>query len=190
MRNVLSPFCCVLALAAFGCGSNASGGDPYEQAASEVESAVSALADDDSDDSAIDGAADGSDAATPDDDGDSDEATEEANGGHEGKDRGGSGRRGGHHGRGHRHGRGHDLLLWYADLDALQMCRDLRESCQASADASTCKDEVKACVKPVIDAAFAAMCEERVALCSADDAPERSCKRVDKHCAADMPDGG
>jgi hypothetical protein len=189
MRNVLS-LSCVLACAAYGCAGGASE-DEYEQAAQEVESAVAALDQEDSDDTAIDGAADDADDAAGDDDADSDEATEEANGGHADEDHARDDRRHRrHHGRGNRHGRGHGLLLWYADLDALQMCRELRESCLASAEPATCKEEVRACVKPILDAAFAAMCEERVAMCSADDAPERKCARVAKHCGGDTPDAG
>lgn len=195
MRNVLSASC-VLACAAFGCNASTTQ-DPYEQAALEVESASFALDQDDSDDQALDGAADdGTDAAAPgdDDDGDGDEATEERNGGHKGGAARGDGDRGGrggrHHGRGHRHGRGHDLLLWYADLDALQACRDLRETCQASADPSACKDEVRACVEPVLDAAFAAMCEERLTMCAAADAPAGKCARIERKCSADDGDGG
>ena len=204
MRKILS-LSCVLACAGFGCGTG-SNGDAYEQAAQEVESAVAALDQADSDDTAIDGAAADGDTATSDDDADSDEATQEANGGHADRDvdsdeateeanggHAGKGRKGGgRHGRGHHHGRGHDLLLWYADLDALQVCRDLRETCATSADPAACKDEVHACVQPILDAAFAAMCEERTAMCSADDAPANKCERVAKHCGGDetAPDAG
>jgi hypothetical protein len=201
----------LLALAAFGCGSSAN--DPYAQAADEVESAVAALDQSGSDDTAIDTGTDDSASAAADSDsdsdeatdeaadsdGDSDEATDEAAGGHQARaggagdmdgDRGGHGKRG--HGRGHHHGRGHALLLWYADLDALQTCRDLRTTCLASDDPSTCKDDVHACVKPILDAAFDAMCTERTTMCEASDANAKACERVAKHCGAETsaPDAG
>jgi hypothetical protein len=212
----------VLALAAFGCGSTASdpyaqAADEVESAVAALDQAgsddtaidtgtdgsASAAADSDSDsDEATDEAADS--------DKDSDEATDEAAGGHQARDGGpgepgdmdgdhggpgmGGGKhgKGGRHGHGHHHGRGHDLLLFYADLTALQTCRDLRTTCLASADTSTCKADVHACVKPILDAAFDAMCTERTTMCEAADANAKQCERVAKHCGGETaaPDAG
>ena len=81
-------------------------------------------------------------------------------------------------------------MLWYADLDALQACRDLREECAASADPSTCQADVRACVQPVLEQAFATMCEEKLAMCASADAPERPCARIANVCSGDeMPAG-
>jgi len=199
MRSTLPVTLCTLALAgAFGCGSQTTG-DPYEQAAQEVESAQAALDQTDSANAAIDMAADGMAAAT-DMDKDSDEVADEAvdGGGRHGGgpgDRGGPGEHrggargdrmggGGGHQCGHHHGRGNDLLLYYADLDALQACRDLRDSCQASADPASCKDEVHACVEPILQDAFAAMCAERVTMCDSAGSDPKPCERVHARCDA------
>jgi hypothetical protein len=34
------------------------------------------------------------------------------------------------------------------------------------------------------------MCEERLAMCAADDAPSGKCRRIEHHCSADAADGG
>jgi hypothetical protein len=193
----------MLGVASGGCSDEAI--DPYQQAAQEVASAAAALDQEgDGDDMALDGVEDGDAAVDEDADDDADEAAEEAaeasgdGGEHDGWDRR-DGRRGdgfGRHRHGRRHGgRGHGfgLLLWYADLDALRACRDVREQCLATAtDEESCRDEVRACVQPVLEQAFAAMCEEKLTMCEAADAPERHCGKIERICDADddPTDGG
>lgn len=89
-------------------------------------------------------------------------------------------------------GRGHGigLLLWYADLDALKLCQEKRANCPTSAAdpaTATCKDEVKACVKSVLDDAFTALCQERVAQCDASGRNEEGCGRIRNACGQGDP---
>lgn len=169
----------LLGLTSMGCGNGTT--DPYQQAATEVASAAAAL-EQDGTGAALDGLQDGD----ADVDSDSDEAADEAARGDGGVGEGGHHRGGrGRHPHGRRHGHGHGLLLWYADLDALQACRDLREQCAMSADPSTCQGDVRACVQPILEQAFAAMCEEKLAMCAVDGAPERPCARIADHCGGD-----
>jgi len=173
----------LLGLTSMGCGSGTT--DPYQQTAQEVDSAAAALGRDGTE-VALDGLED-SDADVDDD---ADESADESTRGDGGvrEHHGHQGR--GEHGRhphGRHHGHGHGLLLWFADLDALQACRDLREQCAMSADPSTCKDDVRACVQPILEQAFAAMCEEKLAMCAADGAPERPCAHIAARCGASDP---
>ena len=198
MRNSVPIALALLGCGVLGCGSDAV--DPYQKAADQVASAAAALDEEGGDDMALDGVAD-SDAAVGDTDDDADEDADEdtdevaeeaarGDGGvrdgrhHRGDGRGGFGR----HPSGRRHGHGIGLLLWYADLAALQVCRDLREECAASADPSLCRDDVHACVHSVFEQAFAALCEDKLAMCEAADAPERACGRIERVCgASDAP---
>ena len=53
------------------------------------------------------------------------------------------------------------------------------------ADTSTCNDDARACVQPIFEQAFAAMCEEKLAMCAADGAPERPCAHIAERCGGD-----
>lgn len=198
MRISIPIVLAMLGVASGGCSDEAV--DPYQQAAQEVASAAAALGQGDGDDMALDGVEDGDAAVDEDADDDADEAAEEAARGDGGvRDGHRRGRRGDGFGR-HRHGRRHGghghglgLLLWYADLAALQACRDVREQCLANAtEEESCRDEVRACVQPVLEQAFATMCEEKLAMCAADDASERHCGKIERICSADddPTDGG
>lgn len=153
-----------LGLSGLGCNTSPLGS--YDEAADEVEDSVSALSSDDTemavdtlDEVADDTAATGSNA----------------------KDRPLRGRwlrRHRPHGRGH----GLGLLVWYADLDALAQCRDLRDQCKQDDSQQNCRPEVRSCVRPVLRQAFLAMCEEPVAMCQESTAPERPCARIHRHC--------
>ena len=74
------------------------------------------------------------------------------------------------------------MLLWYADLTAVEQCRELRTSCESSADTTSCGTQVKDCLRPVLEQAFAAMCEERLAECAAESDGSGGCKTIQAHC--------
>ncbi|MDD9934936.1 MAG: hypothetical protein OXT09_15100 [Myxococcales bacterium] len=152
----------VITLVALAAACSSSEADPYEQAATEVEQMAAALQDADRD-ADIDRLA----------------------------------RRGGDRDRRHHHHRG--LLNRFGDSEAFEACRALADDCGGDgADAGAgmglgdCRDEVRGCVRDALREAFAAMCEERSAMCAEDGAPERPCGRIARVCEGGgrFPGGG
>ena len=70
-----------------------------------------------------------------------------------------------------------DLVLNFAELEEVQACRDLRDACTED---DGCRDEVRACLDEVRSAAFAEMCEERLAECT--DEADKKCERLQTAC--------
>lgn len=183
MTKLTRYFPVLLGFGVFGC-STPSQPSTFEQAAGEVNESFAALtaSDPDATFEALDQVSSGSEAVASDDSADagSDDSastTVEPSGKREG--------------RGERpHGRGHGLglLVWYADLDALKVCRDLRDTCSTSADASACEEQVKACVRPVLEQAFKAMCDEQIAACDASANAEKSCESIRSTCGGGLGD--
>lgn len=106
-----------------------------------------------------------------------------AGGGHRDGEQRGKGRGGRGHGPGQGGMNGQQLLLWYADLSALQACRDQRSSCVTGEDASTCEQAARECVKPVLEAAFVTFCSEALSLCSDANASATACERIQARCS-------
>lgn len=184
----------ILGVSVFGCQNGSPGG--FEESAIEVEESRAALTAGDSESAFAE--MDGYASSSSDDADTADESVDES--AKADSDAGvDEGRSGVHDGRGRRHfpdrahrgsrprGRGHGvgLLVWYADLDALKVCQDLRNGCTDSEAVPSCRDQVKECVKPVLEAAFKSLCDERIAECDASSASDHSCTRIRNVCSAD-----
>ncbi|MDD9938623.1 MAG: hypothetical protein OXT09_33745 [Myxococcales bacterium] len=143
-----------LAFAAPTIGCTAATDDPFEDAALEVEQTIVALEDEEAD-GAVEELAD--------------------------RDRRDHRRRHHHHRR---------LLQNFGEDAALDDCRELRASCAdedgmdagEDAEGSTCREEVRECVRSALEDAFAAMCEEHLAMCEDEGARERPCERIAQRC--------
>lgn len=173
----------LLGVGLMGCPASSSNSGTFDESSAEVNESWAALSSGDPDSTF--GAMDQIGQASQAGDDDADAGIDESGGGGRKRwpDRAHRGPR--PHGRGH----GIGLLVWYADLDALQVCQDLRTSCLAGEDTSTCGQQVKDCVKPVLQQAFAALCEERIAQCDASGANERGCEQIRSVCGGDAGTG-
>lgn len=172
--------------ALYACGSSGSQ-NAYDLAADQVDQAASALTGSTPDDT-FTALAQGSSGAA------GSAAAAAGATGHRDADRRGKGRDGHGHGKGQGGPgdglNGQQLLLWYADLTAIQACRDQRTSCGSGDDAGTCDQAARACVKPILEAAFAALCTEKLAMCSDASAPATACERLKSRCASTTSDAG
>lgn len=78
----------------------------------------------------------------------------------------------------------HRLLERFADPEELAVCRDERAACVESEDRQACRPDVRECFRPLVEEARAQVCEEHLARCEGDQAPERLCERVARRCGA------